>query len=148
MSKKLHNILIININQSLIFRCYLVGGIGGAGFISLIMPIHALLKFILIIFLLAWSARAWRLHGRRNSPGAIRALQFDARNRCYVRLYDDNQWQESSVLSTWVHPFMTLVVVKLADQGRSKLLLVLPDAVDRQLFTRLRARLNPALYRG
>jgi len=116
--------------------------------IGLTVPIHPLLKFALISSLLAWSTHAWCLHGRRSSPGAIRALQFDARNRCYVKLTGDKQWQKSSVLSSWVQPFMTLVVVKLAGQGRSKLVLILPDAVDRRSFMRLRARLNPALYRG
>lgn len=142
MSKKSETNLILNINVSSTLALLLFGIHVGAMLLLALVPLSW--PWRLGIWAgLAWSLyRSTRLHVRRIGPNAIRALERDGEGIVRARFVGRDDWEQARVTSCFIHPWLTLMVLRF-DNRRWPIGVVIPaDAVEAEAFRRWRVALR------
>jgi hypothetical protein len=142
LSQKSDNNLILNINAS-----YFLAGIllfvylGGILLIALI-PLVWTVR-VAIWALLGWSLyRSLRVHAWRNVPSAIRAIEMDSEGVAAVRFAGDTGWRSARITAWFVHPWLTLLSLRVEARKMPVNLAIAADAVEAEPFRRWRVRLK------
>ena len=142
MSQKSETSLILNIKVS-----YWLAGIVlalhlGALVLVTAMPVSWMLRLVL------WAALGWSLyyslitHAWRSGPLAITAIELDNEGQFSVCLAGSETWQPAQVTSRFVHPWLTLMTLRLESRRRPVNLVIAADAVEAEPFRRWRVALK------
>lgn len=115
---------------------------GGALAIALAMPLSLWIRLILVVTVFGSLYRGLTRHALRQSRGAVVGLRIDgADDRCALRRREAAAWEEGRLVDCWVHPWLTLAVVRGAHRLPERV--VIPaDALPAEMFRRLRVRLR------
>jgi len=142
LSQKSDNNLIININVSYILAGILLFvDLGGILLITLTPLVWAFR--VGIWALLVWSLyRSLRVHAWRNVPSAIRALEIDNEGMAAVYFAGDTGWRSARITAWFVHPWLTLLSLRVEGRKMPANLAIAVDAVEAEPFRRLRVRLK------
>ena len=108
--------------------------------LTMVLPLSVRLVLWLILgFNLYWllTTYAWRT-GR----SAIEAVELDNDANLSVRFTGDEVWHSCQIKSRLVHPWVTLLTLRVAGRRVPVKLVIPADAVDAELFRRWRVRLN------
>lgn len=95
-----------------------------------------------------WGALGWSLyyslvtHAWRSSPLAITAIELDNEEQVSVRLADSEAWQPVQITSRFVHPWLTLMSLRLESRRWPVSLVIAADAVEVEPFRRWRVALK------
>ncbi|HEU5337948.1 MAG TPA: protein YgfX [Sulfuricaulis sp.] len=142
MSQKSEINLILNIKVS-----HLLAGIFfivhlGAMVLGAVIPIGWPLRVVL------WSLLGWNLyyslitHAWRSGPLAIQAIELDKEGVVSVRLTGSDTWQPARITSHYVHPWLTLMSLRLENRRWPINLIIAKDAVEPEPFRRWRVALK------
>ena len=142
MSQKSEINLILNIKVS-----YLLAGIFlavhlGATILVAVIPVTWLLRLTL------WGVLGWSLyyslitHAWRTGPMAIQAIELDNEGVVSVRLAESETWQPARITSRFVHPWLTLMSLRLDSRRWPVNLVIAADAVEPEPFRRWRVALK------
>jgi len=98
---------------------------------------------VVIWALLGWSLyRTLRVHAWRNLPSAIRALEIDNEGVAAVRFAGDAGWRSARITAWFVHPWLTLLSLRVEGKKIPVNLAIAADAVEAEPFRRWRVRLK------
>ena len=86
--------------------------------------------------------RSLRLHALRNAPRAIEALEIDRENIFSVKLKGAKEWRSCRLSSRFIHPWITMLVLRIDSRWWPENLVIVADAVETESFRRWRARLK------
>ncbi|MHB8534655.1 MAG: protein YgfX [Sulfuricaulis sp.] len=86
--------------------------------------------------------RSLRLHARRNSPKAVAALEMDSEGVVALRFAGSEVWQDARIKTWFVHPWLTLLTLRVGARKTPVSLVIAADAVEAEAFRRWRVRLN------
>jgi len=93
--------------------------------------------------LLGWSlCRALRIHAWRNAASALVALELDHDGTAAVRFAGNEVWHETRIIAWFVHPWLTLVSLRVDGRKIPVSLAIAADAVEPEAFRRWRVRLK------
>ena len=93
--------------------------------------------------LLGWSLyRSLRIHAWRRGPSAIEAIELDGEGVVSVRLAGRDDWQVCQIRSRFVHPWLTLLSLKIEGRRWPVSLAMAADAVEPEPFRRWRVALK------
>jgi hypothetical protein len=95
----------------------------------------------LVILLLASLSHAVMRHVLRVGPGAVEALRLDAEGELLLRFRGREEWCVATIRSRFVHRWMVLLSVRVAGRRLPTTLVLTADAVEPDVFRRLRAAL-------
>ena len=114
----------------------------GAMFFAAVAPVGWALRLTL------WAALGWSLyyslttHAWRSGPLAIHAIELDSEGTVSVRLAGGETWQPVRIASCFVHPWLTLMALRLENRRWPVNLVIVADAVDPEPFRRWRVALK------
>ncbi len=142
MSQKSEINLILNIKVS-----HLLAGIFftlhlGAMVLVAVIPVGWPLRLIL------WALLGWNLyyslitHAWRSGPLAIQAIELDNEGVASVLLAGSEIWQPARIASHFVHPWLTLMSLRLESRRWPVNLAIAADAVEPEPFRRWRVALR------
>lgn len=114
----------------------------GALVIALIVPLHGAIRAALVALLGASLYRALALHALRRAGDAITGFIVREDESCALRRGRSEQWRESRLLDRWVHPWITILIVREESKWLSSSVVIPADAVAAEAFRRLRVRLR------
>lgn len=95
-----------------------------------------------------WGMLGWSLyyslvtHAWRSSPLAITAIELDNEEQVSVRLVGSEAWQPVQITSRFVHPWLTLMSLRLESRRWPVNLVIAADAVEPEPFRRWRVALK------
>lgn len=95
-----------------------------------------------------WGMLGWSLyyslvtHAWRSSPLAITAIELDNEEQVSVRLAGSEAWQPVQITSRFVHPWLTLMSLRLESRRWPVNLVIAADAVEPEPFRRWRVALK------
>lgn len=93
--------------------------------------------------LLGWSFfRTVNLHGLRLGPQSVIEVELDKDRDISVRFAGGMTWQGGRLHASFVHPWITLLVLRFDDQQRSVTVVAAADAVEPEPFRRWRVALK------
>ena len=93
--------------------------------------------------LLGWNFyRSLRVHAWRNVPSAIRAVEMDNEGLAAVRFAGDAGWRSARITTWFVHPWLTLLSLRVEGRKMPVNLAIAADAVESEPFRRWRVRLR------
>lgn len=115
---------------------------GGALVIAMSVPLNSPTRVALIILVIASLYRALGLHALRRTGGAITAFMLRDDDTCAVRRRGWEEWRESRLLDRWVHPWVTILIVREEGRRWTSSIVIPADAVAAEAFRRLRVRLR------
>jgi membrane-bound toxin of toxin-antitoxin system len=115
---------------------------GGAAAIVLVVPMSWWLRFVLAAFVAFSFYRAVGRHGWRRSREAVIAFELEAEDDYCALLDRTGQWMTGRLINRWVHPLLTLLVVKVNGHRTSTSVVIPADATAAEPFRRLRVRLK------
>ncbi len=107
-----------------------------------IVPLSWALRLGLWLMLSASLLQTLRTHALRRGPRAIRALEFTEDDPDTVRVRREQGWETYRILGHFVHPQCTVLSLRSVERRWSEGLVIVPDAIDRDEFRRLRTRLK------
>jgi len=142
LSQKSEINLILNIKVS-----HLLAGIFffvhlGAMALGAVIPIGWPLRVVL------WGLLGWNLyyslitHAWRSGPMAIQAIELDNEGVVSVRLTGSDTGQQARITSHFVHPWLTLMSLRLESRRWPMNLVIAADAVEPEPFRRWRVALK------
>lgn len=142
MSEKFNNRLILHLKVSWALMAALLFLHLGAMTLVVIVPLDPAAKIGLGVALGMSLIQSTGVHGLRRRRSAVTELELDSEDLCSVRLYGREEWLPCRVSRSLLHPWVSVLVLRI--EGRRRPLgLVLPaDAVEPDAFRRLRARLR------
>ncbi|HEX7045074.1 MAG TPA: protein YgfX [Burkholderiales bacterium] len=114
---------------------------GGALIICALLPLVLWLRLLLAALVAAALWRALRRHAWRRGPRAITAFRVGGDDTCAIRR-GGGDWEPVRLVEHWVHPWLTVLVVRAVRGGGAVGVLVPADAVSPEPFRRLRVRLR------
>lgn len=132
--------MILNIKVSHFLAAAFLFITVGAMALVMVLPLPVRLVLWLILgFNLYWllSTYAWR-----TGKSAIEAVELDNEASLSVRFAGDEAWHSCQVKSRFIHPWLTLLSLRVAGRKLPIKLVIAADAVDAELFRRWRVRLN------
>ena len=142
MSQKLENNLILNIKVSRFLTGVLLFVHLGAMVLLMAVPVAWPIRMALGA-LLGWSLyRSLRIHAWRRGPSAIEAIELDGEGVVSVRLAGRDDWQVCRISSRFVHPWLTLLSLKIEGRRWPVSLAIAADAVEPEPFRRWRVALR------
>jgi hypothetical protein len=142
LSQKLESNLILNIKVSRFLAGVLWFVHLGAWALLVMIPITWLIRLALGL-LLGWSLyRALRVHAWRKGVSAIEAIEMDDAGQVAVRLAGRDDWHICEISSRFVHPWLTLLSLKIESRRWPVSLAIAADAVEPESFRRWRVALN------
>ncbi len=134
--------LTVRFGRSVLLTVLLTAGHGGAALMAALAPLPWPARLALWFALGASLYRSLVLHALRRAPEAVHELVLEAEDAgMSLRTADGRHWARAVPVARFVHPTLTLLVVRTQDTGRIIPIAIAADAVDPQVFTRLRARL-------
>ena len=134
MSQKLENNLILNIKVSRFLTGVLLFVHLGAMVLLMAVPVAWPIRMALGA-LLGWSLyRSLRIHAWRRGPSAIEAIELDGEGVVSVRLAGRDDWQVCRISSRFVHPWLTLLSLKIEGRRWPVSLAIAADAVEPEPF--------------
>ena len=83
-----------------------------------------------------------RVHAWRQGPSAIEAIEMDGEGVVSVRFAGKDDWHVCQITSRFVHPWLTLLSLKIEDQRWPVSLAIAADAVEPEPFRRWRVALK------
>jgi hypothetical protein len=93
--------------------------------------------------LLGWSLyRSLLIHAWRQGPSAIEAIEMDNEAVVSVRLTGREDWHACQINSRFVHPWLTLLSLKIESRRWPVSLAIAADAVEPEPFRRWRVALR------
>ena len=142
MSERFDNNLILKIEVSYYLMALLATAHAGGAILVGMVPLHGFLKTGLWALLVVSAVHAIRLHGLRTASRAVVELELDTEGLCAVRRKGDENWRAAEIVQSLVHPWLVILVLKPADRLWRVSLVIPADAVEAEVFRRLRARLR------
>jgi hypothetical protein len=140
--KKSGTNLILNIKVSrLLTGIFLAMHLGGMVLV-MVTPIVWPMRLVL------WGLLGWSLyyslitHAWRSSRYAIAAIELDSEGAASVRFAGSEAWQPVRITSRFVHPWLTLMTLRLENCRRPLNLAIAADAVEPEPFRRWRVALK------
>jgi hypothetical protein len=134
--------LILNIKVShLLIGIFLAVHLGAMALVFMV-PIGWPLRFGL------WGLLGWSLyyslvtHAWRSGPLAITAIELDNEGVASVRFAGSETWQPVRITSRFVHPWLTLMTLRLESRRWPLSLAIAADAVEPEPFRRWRVALK------
>ena len=92
--------------------------------------------------------RSLLIHAWRRGPSAIEAIEMDSEEVVSVRLAGREDWHACQISSRFVHPWLTLLSLKIESRRWPVSLAIAADAVEPEPFRRwrvaLKLRMDPA----
>ena len=107
-----------------------------------LLPLLVWGRIVAALGLILATTHAYKLHVDRVLSYSITALELGSNGdfRCYTPAHD---WRDAEVLgSTFVTPWLTVLNLRSPEQRLARHVVILPDAVDRDAFRRLRVWLR------
>ncbi len=95
-----------------------------------------------------WGALGWSLyyslatHAWRSAPLAITAIELDNEGQASARFAGSEAWQPAQIASRFVHPWLTLMSLRLESRRWPVNLVIAADAVEPEPFRRWRVALK------
>lgn len=111
----------------------------GATIFVWLLPWPLWLSAVLTLALVAHAVYAIAVHALRRSPDAIAMLRVG--DDLAWRQNDVDEWRAVRIKSLFVHPLAVVLLAK-APASRARSVVILPDSLDADTFSLLRARLN------
>ena len=114
------------------------------GAMTLLMAISVSgLARLIIWALLGWSLyRSLRQHAWRAGPSAVVAIEMDGEGVVSVRFAGSDDWHICQITSRLVHPWLTLMSLRLESHRWPVNLAIAADGVEPEPFRRWRAALR------
>ena len=134
--------LILNIKVSrLLTSVLLLVHLGG---MALLLSVHVAWPVRLALWALLGMSLYWslRIHAWRNGPSAIDAIEMDGEGEVSVRFAGMDGWHVSQVTSRYVHPWLTLLTLKIESRRWPVSFAIAADAVEPEPFRRWRVALK------
>ena len=142
MYQKSETNLILNIKVSrFLTGIFLAIHLGGMVLVA-VTPMAWLMRLGL------WGVLGWGLyyslvtHAWRSGRYAITAIELDNEGVASVRFAGSEVWQPVRITSRFVHPWLTLMTLRLEGRRRSLNLVIAADAVEPEPFRRWRVALK------
>ena len=148
MSQKSETNLILNIKVSRLLAGIFLAVHLGAMVLVAMVPIGWPLRLGL------WGLLGWSLyyslvtHAWHSGPLAITAIELDNEGVASVRYADTEIWQPVRITSRFVHPWLTLMTLRLESRRWPVSLVVAADAVEPEPFRRWRVALKLQVVEG
>ena len=115
----------------------------GALVLASVVLVEWLWRLGLLWVLLGWSLYySLTTHAWRSSPLAITAIELDNEGVVSVRLAGSETWQPAQITSRFVHPWLTLMSLRLESRRWPVSLVIAADAVEPEPFRRWRVALK------
>lgn len=134
--------LILNIKVSrFLTGALLLVHLGGM-LLLLAVPVFWLIRLALWALLgmsLYWSLR---VHAWRQGPSAIETIEMDGEEVVSVRFAGKEGWHTCRITSRFVHPWLTLLSLKIESRRWPVSLAIAADAVEPEPFRRWRVALK------
>lgn len=134
--------LILNIKVSrFLAGIFLAVHLGGMALVTAVPVIWS-------VRLGLWGVLGWSLyyslvtHAWRSSALAITAIEMDNEEQVSVRLAGSEVWQTAQIASRFVHPWLTLMSLRLEGRRWPVSLVIAADAVEAEPFRRWRVALK------
>jgi hypothetical protein len=86
--------------------------------------------------------RSLRVHAWRQGPSAIEAIEMDGEGAVSVRYAGMDGWHACQITSRFVHPWLTLLSLKIESRRWPASLAIAADAVEPEPFRRWRVALK------
>jgi toxin CptA len=134
--------LIININKSIILGVLFAVVHIGAILLAILMPLDWLLKSGIVAALGLALYLVFRRQVLRTAPGSVQRLEVANDGSCAVWLFGATDWEAGRIAARFVSPWLVILSIR-CESSRWPLGLVIPaDAVEAELFRRLRVTLK------
>ena len=120
------------------------------GGMALLMTVPIAWPVCLALWALLGMSLYWslRTHAWRQGPSAVEAIEWDGEGVVSVRFSGREDWHVCQITSRFVHPWLTLLSLKLENRRWPISLAIAADAVEPESFRRwrvaLKLRLVPA----
>ena len=141
MSKKSSNNLIVRLKVSVGLTVVLGLLHLGAGVLLLVVPLPTLLRTALLVAALLSLIHVLTQHAFRRRSGSIVALRLNNDGDLTVKASGEKKWRAATINGRFVHRWMVLLSMRVTGQRLSTRLVLAPDAVEPDVFRRLRAAL-------
>jgi hypothetical protein len=115
--------------------------LGGVALL-LVVPVAWPVRLVLWALLgmsLYWSLR---IHAWRQGSSAIEAIEMDGEGVVSLRFAEKDDWHVCQITSRFVHPWLTLLSLKIEDRRWPVSLAIAADAVESEPFRRWRVALR------
>ena len=133
--------LLIEIGRSrLLIGILLLGHVGAAG-MGVFVPTPPVFRLILVVLLALSLYYSLARYAFLSQPGAIVRLYLGAGNQWQACQRDGNRYEVRPLSSSFIHPLLVILNLKIAGNILPRSVILLPDAVSAVLLRRLRARL-------
>ncbi len=141
MSTKSPVSLRLDLGASRLLAAVLMAAHGGAAAIAAWLPLALPFRLGLLALVAVSLYRGLRDHALRRGARAITAFRLNADDTCAVQRGAAG-WEEGRLRDCWVHPLLTILVVRAGGRRRSVSVVIAADAVSAEAFRRLRVRLR------
>jgi hypothetical protein len=141
LSQKFDSKLILNIKNSPLLGGFLGVVYLGAAAMAALSALAWPWLLALWVALAASLVRTVRRHALRRAPDAVREIELDSHDGLYVRSNGDETPRRAHLLGRFLHPWLTVLVLRAEGKRRGFPVVIAADAVEGAAFTRLRARL-------
>ena len=134
--------LILNIKVSrFLTGALLLVHLGGM-LLLLVVPVSWLIRLALWALLGMSLYRSLRVHAWRQDPSAIETIEMDGEGVVSVRFAGMDGWHACQITSRFIHPWLTLLSLKIEDRRWPVSLAIAADAVEPEPFRRWRVALR------
>lgn len=134
--------LTFDLRPSTVLAAVLAAAYGGAVVIALLLPIPLFVRIALVALIAVGLHRGLSRHALRRAGDAVVAFSLSEDDACAVRRQGAAEWQDGRLMDRWVHPWLTILVVRCNGRRRPCSIVITPDAVSAEAFRRLRVRLR------
>jgi hypothetical protein len=136
------NNLILNIKVSrFLAGALLLAHLGGM-LLLLAVPVFWLIRLALWALLGMSLYRSLRVHAWRQGPSAIETIEMDGEGIVSVRFAGKEDWRTCRITNQFVHPWLTLLSLKIENRRWPVSLAIAVDAVEPDPFRRWRVALK------
>ena len=108
----------------------------------LAVPVSWLIRLALWALLGMSLYRSLRIHAWRQGPPAIETIEMDGEGLVSVRFAGKDDWYICQITSRFVHPWLTLLSLKIESRRWPVSLAIAADAVEPEPFRRWRVALK------
>lgn len=134
--------LEVSLGRSRRLQAALIAAHGGAALASWGAGLPLVLKFVLLPLLLASALHTLRKHVWRTSPVAVAGMHLGQDCTITLRLRNGSEVAGRALAGSVVSPFLTVLSVRAEGSRWPMHAVILPDAVNKEAFRKLRVRLR------
>jgi len=106
------------------------------------VPVFWLIRLALWALLGVSLYRSLRVHAWRQGPSAIETIEMDGEGVVSVRFAGMDGWHACQITGRFIHPWLTLLSLKIEDRRWPVSLAIAADAVEPEPFRRWRVALR------